>query len=57
MKRRNFIQNGIALAAGSFVASNAFGRTARRPVAEPTFNINYAPHDGMFANHAGKDFV
>ena len=58
MKRRNFIQNGIALAAGSLVASSAFGKTAiSRSLADPTFNINYAPHDGMFSNHAGKDFV
>src|SRR6188768_3840532 len=25
--------------------------------AEKTFKMNYAPHQGMFANHAGKDFV
>src|SRR5690606_33949018 len=21
------------------------------------FKLNYAPHDGLFSNHAGKDFV
>jgi hydroxypyruvate isomerase len=57
MKRRNFIQNGMALAAGTFVTGNAFARSSEVPVAEKTFSINYAPHDGMFANHAGKDFV
>jgi hydroxypyruvate isomerase len=57
MKRRNFIQNGIALAAGTLVTANAFAGKSKEPLAEKPFNINYAPHDGMFANHAGKDFV
>jgi hydroxypyruvate isomerase len=57
MKRRNFIQNGIAPAAGTFVTGNAFAGKSKGPLAEKPFNINYAPHDGMFANHAGKDFV
>jgi hydroxypyruvate isomerase len=25
--------------------------------AAETFKLNYAPHDGMFANHAGKNFI
>ena len=27
------------------------------PPAEKAFTLNFAPHDGMFSNHAGKDFV
>ena len=25
--------------------------------ADKPFNLNYAIHDGMFSNHAGKDFI
>ena len=66
MKRRNFIQNGLALAASTLVVNNGFGfsRKTKGPdgsadslAGEKTFNLNYAPHDGMFSNHAGKDFV
>src|SRR6188474_2321989 len=57
MKRRNFIQNGIALAAGTLVTGQAFAGSSKPSLAGQPFNINYAPHDGMFANHAGKDFV
>ncbi len=27
------------------------------PAAAPTFKMNYAPHDGMFKNSAGADFI
>ena len=27
------------------------------PLAEKTFNLNYAPHDGMFKNSGGSDFI
>ena len=58
MKRRNFIQNSLALAASTLVVNSSFASTRKyAPAGEKTFNINYAPHDGMFANHAGKDFV
>jgi hydroxypyruvate isomerase len=55
MKRRNFIQNSLTLAAtGLAFTSNS---EAAAPAGAPTFKLNYAPHDGMFANHAGKNFV
>lgn len=54
MNRRHFLQNtafvgGTLAVAGTpvFAQSNA---------ATP-FNLNYAPHFGMFENHAGKDFL
>jgi hydroxypyruvate isomerase len=55
MKRRNFIQHTLAVAA-SGLALPAMGSTIKKAGA-PTFRLNYAPHDGMFANHAGKNFV
>ena len=55
MERRGFIKNsslaGLGLLPG--FTSNAQGKTnAAKP-----FNLSYAFHDGMFANHGGKDFI
>src|SRR5579863_1556499 len=57
MKRKNFILNGIT-AGGALLApvgllaakSNTHRETG------DTFKLNYAFHDGMFKNLAGKDF-
>jgi hydroxypyruvate isomerase len=57
MKRRNFITNGVATVSAMAMATGFAARAAEHPAAEKTFKLNYAPHDGMFANHAGKDFV
>src|SRR6187455_3362436 len=66
MKRRNFLRNGLTAAASTIALGNAFASSAKNQTgrnqfafepAEKTFRMNYAPHDGMFANHAGKDFV
>jgi hydroxypyruvate isomerase len=57
MKRRNFIQKSIALSASTFALGNSFAGAIRPEAAEKPFKMNYAPHQGMFANHAGKDFV
>lgn len=58
MKRSEFIKSsgllGLSLAAGfSAQASNNKG-TGK---AEKTFNLDYAPHAGMFAAHAGNNFI
>ena len=63
MKRRNFLRHGFTATASSIALTNVFASDNRQPkpsdhaAMEPTFKLNYAPHDGMFANHAGKDFV
>jgi hydroxypyruvate isomerase len=62
MKRRNFIHNGMAaaaavLSAGSVSAANNSEPSTSNAFAEKPFKLNYAPHDGMFSNHAGKNFV
>ena len=59
MKRRNFLRNGMAVATSAipFITS-AQGKTkASSTLAAQPFKLNFAPHDGMFSNHAGKDFV
>lgn len=57
MKRRNFLRNGMAVAAAAVPVSAAFSRTKNDVAEGKTFKLNYAPHAGMFANHAGKDFI
>lgn len=59
MKRRDFIQKGVlagaALSTGAGLA--AAGPIPRGPASSEPFNLNYAPHLGMFASHAGSDPV
>ncbi len=57
MKRSDFLKSsliaGTALATGTaaFADGNSTAETGK------TFNLNYAPHDGMFKNHAGGIFL
>lgn len=44
-----------ALVAGSSLTSNASTQTVNK--AAKTFNLNYGPHDGMFKNLAGNNFL
>jgi hydroxypyruvate isomerase len=54
MNRRKFLtQSAVALS--GLAVTGAVAQT--RPAAEPVFKMNYAPHDGMFQNHAGKSFT
>ncbi|ULQ54183.1 hydroxypyruvate isomerase family protein [Flavihumibacter fluvii] len=60
MRRRAFVQQSV-LASGALLTSAMSGaRDKRDPAftpAEQPFNMKYAFHDGMFENHAGKDFI
>jgi len=58
MQRRHFLRQ-TGLAAGSLMSAGMVsGSYASAPKpAEKPFNLDYAFHDGMFAQHAGKDFV
>ncbi|WP_242922102.1 hydroxypyruvate isomerase family protein [Pontibacter liquoris] len=58
MRRSEFLKS--SLLAGVALASGAAAIAANTPAAKKAgkpFNLNYAPHEGMFANHAGKDFL
>jgi hydroxypyruvate isomerase len=61
MQRRNFLQNSILAGASTLVGSSVIAGEhnpqSSEKNAEKTFNLNYAPHDGMFQNNGGKDFV
>lgn len=56
MERRKFVKSSLlgAGAIGLTGATQGFTPSAPR---DETFNLNYAPHQGMFRNHAGNDFV
>ena len=58
MQRRNFLQRaslaGTALLTGNILTAS---EKQEPSLADKTFNLNYGFHDGMFASHAGKDFI
>lgn len=63
MERRKFLQNGT-LAGISALTLGSIGNTAQaaagnndKDVKGKPFNMNYGPHDGMFKNSAGEDFL
>lgn len=49
----------MAVAASALPLSHSIGKAnnEKEPFAEKAFKLNFAPHQGMFANHAGKNFV
>jgi hydroxypyruvate isomerase len=57
MNRRDFIAGSMATLATSTLMPNAWASTKNTTPAANTFKLNYAPHDGMFKNHAGESFI
>jgi hydroxypyruvate isomerase len=65
MERRKFLQNGalagisaMALGGISHAAQAATDHVADSEMGKPKpFNMNYAPHDGMFKNSGGSTFL
>lgn len=58
--RRDFVKNTSLLAGLSALVSwplSAAEAKNEKPAAGKPFKLNYAPHDGMFKNHAGADFI
>lgn len=56
MKRRNFIRESVSAAGAFTMVATGLPAMAASP-AGAAFRLNYAPHDGMFAAHAGKVFT
>ena len=56
MIRRKFLHSGM-LAGSALIAGNMAQGSEKKEYADKTFNLDYAFHDGMFANNAGKDFI
>lgn len=59
MERRNFIKSGLASTAVLAGTGAVWSKTEEKskPAAGEKFNLHYAPHLGMFKNHAGDDPV
>lgn len=54
MDRKKFLKN--SLLAGSLAVTNPGNLTATaNRISQPSFQMNYAPHFGMFSSHAGDD--
>lgn len=58
MKRSDFIKSGAALFGGSVLLGNELSASEVKQVnAGQPFQLDYAPHQGMFAASAGKNFI
>lgn len=61
MDRRTFLASGLALGAAGSLAASAVGMSMAQETAagdgRRRFKLKYAPHFGMFRNHAGEDPV
>lgn len=57
MNRRNFVKNNLLTAGALGLGTGLWARPGQVLKADKTFNMDYAPHDGMFSNSAGKDFI
>ncbi|TVZ58728.1 hydroxypyruvate isomerase [Flavobacteriaceae bacterium MAR_2010_105] len=56
MNRRCFVQNTLLSATATAIAiPSVFGQTSSK-INDP-FKLKFAPHDGMFKNHAGDSFL
>ncbi|MCW5909920.1 MAG: TIM barrel protein [Cyclobacteriaceae bacterium] len=58
--RREFVKRTSLLAGLTAAPGLLFQQVAgpeKKPVAGKPFKLDYAPHDGMFKNHAGADFI
>ncbi len=57
MNRRHFVKNAFAASAAAAVIGPVDLSAAAPAPAKHTFKMNYGPHDGMFKEHAGADFL
>jgi hydroxypyruvate isomerase len=61
MKRSEFIRNSLltagAITTGAGLTNTFAAEKTNGTLSDKTFNLDYAPHQGMFQNHAGKSFL
>lgn len=57
MKRSDFIKSGAALIGGTVLSSNNAMATNVTTKEGAVFQLDYAPHQGMFSGTAGKNFL
>ena len=57
MSRRTFLKNSIAAATLPLFGFQSIDRNRLEGINNSPFNLNYAPHFGMFKSHAGEDLI
>lgn len=59
MERRDFIKNTFVAGSATFLSGSAAmaGSKTALKIEKHDFNLKYAPHFGMFKNHAGDDLI
>jgi hydroxypyruvate isomerase len=58
MQRRDFVQQSVLAGGALLTTALASAKNSKTSVAgDKPFNLNYAIHEGMFENQAGKDFI
>ena len=57
MSRRTFLKNSIAATALPLFGFQSIDRNRLEGVNNSPFNLNYAPHFGMFKSHSGEDLI
>ena len=58
MKRRSFIKKSMVVASAPFITSGLLARTSwEKSMDKKPFNLNYAPHFGMFKHNAGDNLI
>jgi hydroxypyruvate isomerase len=60
MQRRNFLQRTVLAGAAPLLGATAEINEkiiSAKELSDKPFNLNYAIHDGLFQNNAGKDFL
>lgn len=58
MKRRSFIKNSALVGLSPFITTGLIARSlSEKSIGGKEFNLNYAPHFGMFKHHAGEDLL
>ena len=58
MKRRTFIKKNAIVTLTPFITTGLLARNKKiKSISEKPFQLNYAPHFGMFESMAGKDLM
>ena len=57
MKRRDFVKTGALITSLPFLNNLLFSKNIILNSSKLNFNLNYAPHFGMFKHHAGDDLI
>ena len=57
MDRRKFLTTTGLAGTGAALTQNVYGRINAPSMAAHSYNLKYAPHQGMFEDHAGKDIL